>query len=450
MSIARNSATIFITQIISLALAIFTSIMVSRMLGPSYRGIYFLIHTTIALAVGLGNCGLDFTATYLLAKGKYTLKEINSNSLVFSVAISAILFLAYLPVRGFLGDTMFKGIEEPFILYALLMIPFALYARYFGAMMLGLNRIWLMNQLEIVTGVVGAACAFVVLVVLRWGIWGLLAQGAFFTLVLTAVELFLVWRIDGLRLGFDLKLVKESLHFGSRGQVGNIAAAILMRADGFIVNYFIGAAGVGYYSLASSLAQRISLLTSPITTATNPIITGSGREEAGRLTAQVLRHCCLLVSAGAVALVALGPWLVPLLYGDEFLPAVGPLPILALGIIPQTVANFIGGTYITGQLGKPQIGSMVCWVNLLVFIPLSLYLTSMMGFMGTAAALSATYFINGLVCIVLFKVKSGQSFKDFLFIRSADIALYFSTMRRVKSWLLGLRVSRSVAERTVE
>ncbi|MBI2910179.1 MAG: oligosaccharide flippase family protein [Chloroflexi bacterium] len=438
MSIARNSATILVTQIISLGLGIFTSMVVARALGPSNRGVYFLVLSTTALVIGLANCGIDFTATYLLAKGKYRLKEVNANALIIVLVISAMVLLVYLPGRGLLRDTLFRGIEEPFVLYALLMIPFALYTRYWGAMMLGLNRIWLMNQLEIATGVVGALCGFVVLVILGWGIWGLLGQGALFALALTAVRLFLVWKIDGLKFGLNLKLLRESLHFGFRGQVGNFAGVILLRADSYIVNYFIGAVGVGYYSLASSLAQRLSMLTSPITTAANPVITRSGREESGRLTAQVLRHSALLVIAGALALVAAGPWLVPLLYGDEFLPAVEPLRILALGLIPETVALIIA-VYITGQLGKPEIGSVVAWLDLILFVPLSMYLTGTMGFTGTALALSGTYLFDGLVFIVLFHVKSGQRLRDFLLIQPRDISTHMTTVSRITSRLFAPR-----------
>lgn len=430
-SIARNSTTIFATQIISLVLGIFSSILVARMLGPSYRGVYFMTVTTTALIVGLANCGIDFTGTYLLAKGKYSLREVNSNSLILSLAISVVVLLLYAMTRGFLAATVFKGIDEPFVLYAFLTIPFALYTRYWGSMMLGLNKIWLMNRLEIATGLVGAAFSFVVLVILRWGIWGLLGQSAFFAVALTAVRLFFVWKLDGLSLTLDRRLLRESLHFGVRGHIGNIAGAILLRADGFIVNYFGGTVAVGYYSLASSLAQKIPLLTVPITTAANPVITCSEREYAGDLTARVIRHSLLLVLVGAGAMVVAGPFIVPLLYGNEFLPAVAPLRILSLGLIPETVALIIA-VYITGQLGKPEIGSVVAWLDLVIFLPLALYLTSVMGFTGTAAALSATYLFDGLVFIALFSSKSRQALRQFLVFRPADVAVYFSMASRIR------------------
>jgi O-antigen/teichoic acid export membrane protein len=426
MSITKNSTILFSTQIVGLITGIFTSIVVSRTLGPSLRGVYFIATTVSFLIVSLGNLGLDFTNTYMLAKGKYSLGEVNSNSIWASVGIWLMVLVVYLLTHSYLHSNILKGVEQSYMLFVVVCLtPLSLYTHLWGGMMVGLNRISLLSVFGITSGIIGAISSFLVLVVFKWGIWGLLIQSAILGVIFVLVRLYFIAKIDKLTLSFNPRLLKEALHFGFRGQIGNVAGHILTRADIFIVNYFSGVTGVGYYSLSASLAQKIYLVANPIMTASNPRITGAPREESERLTAQVTRHIIFLVAGIIILLWIFAPWVIPFAYGTEFSPAVVPFRILSLGVLPEIVA-LIMAVYITGQLGKPQIGSAIAWLDLILFIPLGIFFTARYGFVGAALALSLTYLFDCIIFLLLFIKKSGQRIDNILFIKTNDLQVYFN------------------------
>ncbi len=50
-----------------------------------------------------------------------------------------------------------------------------------------------------------------------------------------------------------------------------------LRADVFFLNYFAGPAAVGVYSVATNLAEKLWLLSNPVSTAVYSQITGAER-----------------------------------------------------------------------------------------------------------------------------------------------------------------------------
>jgi len=218
--------------------------------------------------------------------------------------------------------------------------------------------------------------------------------------------------------------------FGFKGHIGDIIWSLDSRLDMFFVNYFTGVAGVGYYSLAVSLGEKIWFLPSPLKTSTAPIISGSPGEKAVDLTAKTNRHIIFMNSMMALLLILAVPWAVVLFYGSEYSPAIVPLLLLLPGII---FGRSVFSNYVTGHLGKPQIATAITLINSIVYLPLSFFAIKFWGIKGAALASSVFYLLQYLLFFIYFKKHTKMGILDILILRRTDIDDYRKILG--KFWL---------------
>ncbi len=430
MSLAKNSSMLIVAQAAAFISAIFLSVVISRVLGPSLRGTYFLLKAGAILSINFGSLGLDCTNTVMLAKKKVSLAVINANSLAWSILISVPLLGGYLLFQSLLHRTALKGVPEVYCWVAIIIVPFSMYMRFWGSMMIGLNRIKTTAIYNTASNVIGVIGALLVLLAFNLGLKGLVGLWAVTTLAGFIIQFSLAVKYGGFRLKPDYNVFRKMLSFGAKAHIGTIASRIYNRLDLFFVNIFVNTAGVGFYSLAESLGEKMFLMTDPVVTASTPRITGDSEKKATILTARILRHFIMLGSLFTVAWYFAGPILIPLVYGQEYLPALMPLKILLPGLIMFGAANNLAVFY-TNQLQKPLTSSLIGLLGLVINIPLVILLAGRFETAGAAAAVALTYFATAALFMRLFKRRSGLGWHELVLVNAEDIKDYYRLLRRL-------------------
>lgn len=128
-------------------------------------------------------------------------------------------------------------------------------------------------------------------------------------------------------------MLKESLRYGGKGYVGNIAQFLNYRLNIFLVAYFLDVAAVGFYVLAVGMAERLWMIPGSIGTVLFPRVAAIDKTQANQLTPKVSRHTLFIVFMLSIVLLALARPLIQLLFGTAFLPSVEPLMVLLPGIV---------------------------------------------------------------------------------------------------------------------
>ena len=130
----------------------------------------------------------------------------------------------------------------------------------------------------------------------------------------------------------------------------------------------------------------------------------------------------------AIALALAGPWLVPLLFGEEFLPSVLPLQLLLPGIVFSGVAKLLAQLVIQG--GHQHFNLMATTVAACFTIILDLFLIPGWGINGAAVASTISYAV--VLSIILFTIRKrlGITVHDLFLLRASDI----SAMARLRPW----------------
>lgn len=442
MSISRNSSLFFGMQLASLLSGAVLSIIVARSLGPTLRGVYFIMLASNTLVVSLATLGIPATNKYWLAKGKYTLSEVNTNSLTMASLTGGMILAAYLSFGKNLNEHILRGVDEFYIVVSFLLVPFSLYRLYWEAMMAGLNRFGIISGVSVTTTLVNTILTVVAVLALNAGLNGLVAVWIITsvggTLVAAHLALQQIRRRGESHRGPSIRLIRESLSFGLRDHAGSLAYHLFTNADSFVVNALLGVTNVGYYGLAKSLAARVVLLPNSLVQASIPRIGSETEQASAQLTSKIVRHSLALATASGVVVLSLSPWAVPLLYGSEFVPAVEPLGVLLPGNA-LLVMSVTLSAYLTYQLGRPELPAFCSWITLAISVPLCLTLSARFGLGGAAVAVSTTFLAIFLMLFLVFVRLSKQNITSILSPKRDDFTEYTR---------LGLGTCTRVCDRT--
>lgn len=146
---------------------------------------------------------------------------------------------------------------------------------------------------------------------------------------------------------------RSFLSYAMLSAFGTIAAAMSARLDQAIMPAIVTANDLGYYSVAVTVAEVPAIIT---TVLTRNVLA----EVAGGIHGQAVMRSILLgglaQTALTIAILAALPYLVPLAFGRDFVPAVTLIQILLLGTFISYWANVIA-TYL-GGLGMPGYNSL--------------------------------------------------------------------------------------------
>jgi|SRR5579859_1467536 len=429
MSIGKNTVLGMLTDAVVFGLGIVVSVILTRSFGPAQRGIYVLLITTNILLANISHLSLGTACRSLLAHGQYRLGQVHTIVVLLALGLGMLCFAVTTSLVAVVGVTLFAHTPYNYILIALLLIPTTIYQIYWNSMMLGLNRVLVMNQFNLALNTGNALLMIVVVGVFHGGIPGFLAVWLISSVIGSMTALVIGARMDRLAWPPDPRVLYQLLSFGLRGHGAQIAHQLFLRFDLYVVSALIGTAGVGIYSVATALAEKLWIPFNGIYTSSISKIAELPPRESALLTAKVTRTAVLLISSAAIPFALISPWLVPFMYGAAFQPAVLPLLILLVGTLSWAAATVITN-YILGQLGRPGLLSAIAWAQLGLSIPLYLGLIFWQGIVGAALASTITYILALISTLWIFQRNSHLAIRQILVPQRSDLRDYGRVLRR--------------------
>jgi O-antigen/teichoic acid export membrane protein len=173
------------------------------------------------------------------------------------------------------------------------------------------------------------------------------------------------------------------------------------RVELFLLEHYDGVAAVGVYSIAMQAAEAMWLIPAAIATAiTGPVVHEPAPEAVRRVRNAALRALAYTGGA-AVAVGAVAPFLIPLLFGDAFAGAARPLAFLLPGVVVYGSVTVLV-VYISVRRGLPRLSLVVSVAGMLVTAAASIPLIGAYGKTGAAAASSVGYFVAASLAWIFF------------------------------------------------
>jgi O-antigen/teichoic acid export membrane protein len=172
--------------------------------------------------------------------------------------------------------------------------------------------------------------------------------------------------------------------------LAGLSVALYMKSDQVMLEWLRGPADVGQYSVAVKVAESLYFLPVVLSNTFLPRIgRGSGQFETDPGLRQLYRSAWLLGVGMTLTSMFLLPPLVPLVFGDEFLPARAAL--VWLGPAAFAVATGCASSAWLNTQGHQKLIAQRSAIGALMNIALNCLLIPRLGFTGAALATSASY-----------------------------------------------------------
>ncbi len=421
--ILKNTLYLTVTEFISFLLALLANIFLSRILGPYQRGVYSFILTVSTMLTLLLDFGVPSACTYFVGKKKYDFKIIHGAAIFFSAILALFVFLGYLVFLKISNARL--DFNKNLIAFAVCLFPLMLYNSFWGGLMSGANKIKLKSYINLFHN---ATSSLLIMLILFFFPFDKLLT--ILGMIVSVDTVFLLVKFSCANkispLGSFLpqpKVLKEILSFGCKTYLANFAYNIIKKIDIFIVNFFVGSTGVGFYSLSVSLADKVSFLSQQLKGAIVPELSMMEHEKSGCLCAKGTRHTALISTGLSLLLFVLGPFLVTFLYGPAYKPSILPLLILLPGTI-FLLTDGMMSSYFTYQIGRPQIPAFISWITLAFYVPMSLYLVRFHGIIGAAWSSTVCYLLSFVLQLLFFLGYSREKISNVLFPQKEDFKEY--------------------------
>ena len=331
---AKQTATLYTSQILLIVLGIVTSSLNTRILGPKDYGILAFFGTVTGFSVLFFRFGLFSAGGLLLAKEKDKEREQELIGALVLIGLGVGLsFALFIFVSSFFVDHIFHtNIRYILKIFSplLIVLPFQLLIPQVGR---GTNKITHLAWFNLIPKVLYVAGLVVLINLVHVSVTTLILLNLLATIIAVATIVYSFKpSFDNLEKSFR-KIWSKTKEYGIHLYWGQIADQSTYKLDGIFITYFVNTTQLGFYSLSNAITSPLAMLSQSLSTS---LFKGFASKE--RIPRRVIQLNFLWLLAGVVGLVLLGRFIVVLLFTDKFLPMV-PL------ILPLALAAFFQGMY---------------------------------------------------------------------------------------------------------
>jgi O-antigen/teichoic acid export membrane protein len=222
-----------------------------------------------------------------------------------------------------------------------------------------------------------------------------------------------------MRVRWHPALAAESFRLGAKAHIGRIANMLTWRLDVMILSVLAPVQVVGFYAVASKVAELFRPLSASLTFVLRPVIAGLPIA-AARLQGVLLYRRLFAVNLAAIVVMAIvgGPLIVRV-FGPEFAAAVPAFHVLLVGLALQGADGVLSG-YNVG-IGRPELNTYTALAGLVVSIAGDVTLIPAYGIIGAAVASSAAYTVRAAALTAIFLASSGITLGQLAGVREYSI-----------------------------
>ncbi len=418
MRLIKSVSVTFAARIAYIFLGIVSSIIIARTLGPFGKGVFAVLAAIMGIALQFGNFGLHASNIYFVSRDKQKLPQISGNSLwvglIGGIAISGIAYLVSIAFpRLLLGE-----IKPLFLMIMLISVPFVFISLFLQNILIGLQKIYQYNLIEVAGKFFSVIFIVVILVILRRGIRELVILSTLVTALICLVYIAYFRSFNGFSFKFDIKLFREMLEYGFKTYLSCLFAFLIIRSDMILVNYFLSVSKAGIYSVAVSFADFLYLLPATIGMMLFPKASAIQDKES-KLTKKVSRFTVLLMLVLCIFAAVVSKPLILLMYGPQFKDSIVPFLWLLPGILFLSLETIYMNDF--ASRGNPPIVYIVPAIAFVINIGLNLIMIPRMGIVAASLTSTISYGLMFLVTLEYLRIASCSSHKDILVTRFEEI-----------------------------
>jgi O-antigen/teichoic acid export membrane protein len=432
MSPVRSIVVTTLTNCCGVVLALGTSAILARTLGPAGRGEYAAILNWVSASAAFGQLGLGYAIPCHVASSSTRTRAIaTSGVLIAAVATTIVTAVVWGCLPWLLRAQSQQTVDTARQVLPALALAIAVYAALL-AVLQGLGRFSTWNVMRLSQGV-----GWLVILICCAAL-GLRTASAYTRastasyLVLLPIAAVLIARSTKFAPWTDRRSFRDLLRYALPSWVASLPLFLTRRLDQLALAAFAAPHVLGLYAVAASVTSLLGTFVAAVANVALPHLAGvAAQEERRRLAAKYVRTTVLItVLAGALLFFGL-PVLIAIFFGRRFYPAIPVASILTVAAVADGVGRVAEDALI--GFGSPRAllkaellgGGVVAGCLALTLRVSPLY--------GAAFSAAAGYAVAALVAVWECRALVGGNWSDYLAPRRADLAALVSTAQHTLS-----------------
>lgn len=399
-TLSKSAFYTFLTQIPTQVFGIISGIFITRILGPSGRGIYAIFYADISLFNTLLGFSITTAIIYFLSSKRMSEPKVLGASLIFSLItmiLSVIIFLIWinLPV----SDLIFpKGyMNWNYIVWFLTFLLLTQVNTVYSGFFQGIRNFKVVNSVLLINSIINIVfygCAFTL------SYLGLFKVGIFEVLILGLLVLIIntwQWHVNYMKyfslkidFGFNWKLeIQPFFRYMGLGHLSMVINFFNYRLVLWVLAYYLNEAEVGIFSLAAGLTQMLTFLSNPLSQVLLPFLSSEDQNQRNKTFIRFARVHFSLIFVIAIFGALISPFLIPVLYGKAFIQSVYPFEIMIFAVVLSCQTKILAGFFMADN--KVVINLWATIFGFLLTLVFNFTLIQAYGVIGAAWSSAITY-----------------------------------------------------------
>jgi len=408
VKLVRNVSITMVTSFLSTGAAALAAMLVANVLGAKGAGVFALARVVPTVVAAVLGAGVTMSNAYLVGGRRFSIQAITEASMALALVIGFIGWGVWIAGGSFIHARFFSSLSETAVLLVGISIPLQMIRNYLNSVQQGLQTF---TEANIVLLVEDVATLLLVLPLL-WGVQSGPTVIVFAAVGGSAVScLASIWYLvkhgykPWPRLHRELSL--EMMRFGLKGHIGRIANMLNWRMDVMILSMLAPVETVGYYAVATKVAETFRPLSAAFTFVLRPMIASLSVSEARAQGVALYRRVFALNLVLVFIMAFAGGPIIIRMFGPDFAAAVPAFQILLIGLAALGGAGVLNG-YNVG-IGRPEFNSYTALAGLVITVIGDVTLIPSYSLMGAAFTSSVAYTVKAAALTFLFLSTSGIS-----------------------------------------
>src|ERR1700754_1318063 len=290
-----------------------SGVIVARHLGPTELGRYYYVFTAAMVGMQLTQLGLHVSNTYFYSKRPELLSNLLGNLLYLAATIGVVTGLGVYVIEFLLAQE--ESIQAPIIL-AIALCPLLLLVVSLNTLSVAVSQ-RIFNVLTILQGAATLSATLVVSLLAPTATGFLVGYAV--GLGLTAIIAILTVRSgQQISLRFHWPLFLETIAYGVRAHILAFAGFVGIRISIFVIRIYGDITDIGYWSIASQMADAMQVIPSIVGTVLFPVLIRTSAEDRWHQTIRTAAGLTALMLFGCICLAVIASPLIKTVCGAKY------------------------------------------------------------------------------------------------------------------------------------
>ena len=416
----RDTIGVLNSNVFSIICGVLVVILLTRILGVEGFGLYYALLVIPIIVVSLTHLGIRGASIYMLGQKKF-----NDDQIVSSVLFT-LLFTSILGVLASIGAYYFFYEPEYTVLLislVIIIIPFRLAVIYIVGIFFGKDEIKQANRFEWTINLINLILAAALVWGLNLGLPGAVISISVANVLVGLWGLYIISKKFNISFKFIPKIVKQMLRLGIMYAFTFFIIQLNYRVDILLLEKLSTIHEVGIYSLGAHIAEQLWQI--PLAISIVLFSRTANMKDQSLITQSTIslaRLSFVLIFLLSLAVIFIAPYIIPLVFGDEFSPSIDILQLILPGIIILVIFRVLSGQL--AGMGKPYLAVYVFVPALIINILLNLLWIPEYGGKGAAWASDISYAVGTIGYWIIYSRVLNVQFFEILKFKKADISIF--------------------------